>query len=162
MTRRRADGAGTSRALYRTGAQLWRVSAGCGNDRRAAGVLRKRLASESVYETINRKANRRLMRVADKSMAGASDGAQVEQACADPQPAQLATVQFDGIVFADTTATSARLPAAADTTGAVGPKLLRAGGQSAFRVWDRTGTATATIPFSTLFGTLSGACRICE
>ena len=124
------------------------------------GVLRKRLASDPFYETIN-SSNRRPMRVADKSMAGKPDGALwSEQTRAPirnlPNPA---TVQFDGIVFTDTTAIGQGfLPP--DTTGAVGPNHYVQAVNSAFRVWDRAGAAlTATIPFSTLFGTLSGACR---
>ena len=125
-----------------------------------SGIVRKRLASDPYYDTIN-SSNRRPMRIADKSMEGKPDGALwSEQTRAPirnlPNPA---TVQFDGISLTDTSAIGQGfLPP--DTTGAVGPNHYVQAVNSAFRVWDRAGTAlTATIPFSTLFGTLTGSCR---
>ena len=94
-----------------------------------SGIVRKRLASDPYYDTIN-SSNRRPMRIADKSMEGKPDGALwSEQTRAPirnlPNPA---TVQFDGISLTDTSAIGQGfLPP--DTTGAGGPQSLRAGGQ---------------------------------
>lgn len=125
------------------------------------GFTKKKLATDPAYEEKNA-SNKKPIRKFDPNAIATPDAAlwseQTGRYGPVPSAPALPTVSFEGISIVDTQALGQGfLPP--DTTGAVGPTQFVQAVNSAFRVWDKTGSPlTSAATLSSLFATLPGAC----